>query len=86
MMLLAVLLFASALLSLRAGSYNTPVGELIKGVFGLSADGKINLVVQNNRLPRREPRSAPPWPLLSCIWAAAWGSLCSRLPALSRWR
>lgn len=121
LMLLAVLLFASALLSLRAGSYNTPVGELIKGVFGLSADGKINLVVQNNRLPRictailagaglglsgcilqailhnpwlphplwaypREPRSAPPWPLLSCIWAAAWGSLCSRLPALSRWR
>ena len=52
LMLLAVLLFASALLSLRAGSYNTPVGELIKGVFGLSADGKINLVVQNNRLPR----------------------------------
>lgn len=50
--LLAVLLAAAALLSLRAGSYNTPIGELIKGVFGLSADRKINLVVQNNRLPR----------------------------------
>lgn len=49
--LLAVLLGA-ALLSLRAGSYNTPVGELVKGIFGLAADKKVNIVVRANRLPR----------------------------------
>ena len=49
---LAVLLLAAVLLSLRAGSYETPVRELIKGIFGASADKKINLIVQNNRLPR----------------------------------
>lgn len=47
----ALLLFA-ILFSLRAGSYETPIGELIKGIFGQSSDRKINLVVQNNRLPR----------------------------------
>ena len=46
------LLLVTILLSLRSGSYDTPVGELIKSIFGLSADRKINLVVQNNRLPR----------------------------------
>ena len=46
------LLLVTILLSLRAGSYETPVGELLKGIFGMSADRKINLVVQNNRLPR----------------------------------
>jgi len=45
-------LIITILLSLRAGSYETPVNELIKGIFGLSSDRKINLVVQNNRLPR----------------------------------
>ena len=50
--LLTVFLLLSILLSLRAGSYNTPVTELIKGIFGKSADKKINLVVQNNRMPR----------------------------------
>lgn len=49
---LTVFLLLSILLSLRAGSYNTPVTELIKGIFGKSADKKINLVVQNNRMPR----------------------------------
>ena len=49
---LGVLLLVAVLLSLRAGSYNTPVVELIKGLFGKSADKKINLIVQNNRLPR----------------------------------
>ena len=49
---LAGLLLLSVLLSLRAGSYETPVTELVKGIFGLSADKKINLVVRNNRLPR----------------------------------
>ena len=49
--LLAVLLGA-VLLSLRAGSYNTPVGELIKGIFGAASDKKVNIVVRANRLPR----------------------------------
>ena len=49
---LTFFLLLSILLSLRAGSYNTPVTELIKGIFGKSADKKINLVVQNNRMPR----------------------------------
>lgn len=50
--ILGGVLLIAVLLSLRAGSYETPVGELIKGIFGLSADKKINLVVRNNRLPR----------------------------------
>ena len=50
--ILGVILLISILLSLCAGSYETPIGELIKGIFGLSTDTKINLVVQNNRLPR----------------------------------
>ena len=49
---LAVLLLAAMVLSLRAGSYETPVVELIKGIFGVSSDKKINLIIQNNRLPR----------------------------------
>ena len=49
---LLVMLAAAVLLSLRAGSYHTPVLELIKGIFGRAADSKVNLVVQNNRLPR----------------------------------
>ena len=52
LVLLTVFLLLSILLSLRAGSYNTPMTELIKGIFGKSADKKINLVVQNNRMPR----------------------------------
>ena len=49
---LSCVLLIAILLSLRAGSYETPVGELVKGLFGRSADRKINLVVRNNRLPR----------------------------------
>ncbi len=49
---LGIALLVTALLSLRSGSYDTPVSELIKGIFGLSADRKINIVVRNNRLPR----------------------------------
>lgn len=52
LVLLTLALLVAILLSLRAGSYNTPVGELVRGVFGKSADKKVNLVVQNNRLPR----------------------------------
>lgn len=46
------LLVIAFLLSLRAGSYDTPTLELVKGVFGRAADAKINLVVRGNRLPR----------------------------------
>lgn len=49
---LSGVLLVTILVSLRAGSYETPVGELIKGIFGISSDRKINLVVRNNRLPR----------------------------------
>ena len=46
------ILLAAVLLSLQAGSYEMPVGELLKGIFGMSVDKKVNLIVQNNRLPR----------------------------------
>lgn len=49
---LGCLLLCTIVLSLRAGSYETPIGELLKGIFGLSSDNKINIIVQNNRLPR----------------------------------
>lgn len=49
---LTLLLLAAFLLSLRAGSYDTPIAELIRGIFGRASDAKINLVVRSNRLPR----------------------------------
>ena len=52
LILLTAVLCGAFVLSVCSGSYDTPVGELLKGIFGLSADPKINLVVQNNRLPR----------------------------------
>lgn len=52
LIVLTVVLIGSFLLALCSGSYDTPIGELLKGVFGMSADRKINLVVQGNRLPR----------------------------------
>ena len=52
LVILSGVLVLTVLMSLRAGSYETPIGELIKGIFGLSSDRKINIVVQNNRLPR----------------------------------
>ncbi len=52
LVVLSGVLLMTILMSLRAGSYETPIGELVKGIFGLSSDKKINLVVQNNRLPR----------------------------------
>lgn len=50
--LLAAILALAFFLSLRAGSYNTPAAELIRGIFGRASDAKINLVIRNNRLPR----------------------------------
>ncbi len=52
LLILTAVLLGAVLLSLRAGSYDTPVRELLKAVFGKSQDKKINLVVRNNRLPR----------------------------------
>lgn len=49
---LLLVLIGAVLLSLRAGSYHTPMRELVKGIFGNASDKKINIVVQNNRLPR----------------------------------
>ena len=50
--ILAVVLVLTILLSLRAGSYETPVSELIRGIFGMARDENINRVVRSNRLPR----------------------------------
>ena len=52
LVILIAALLLIILLSLRAGSYETPMGELVKGIFGQSSDRKINIVVRNNRLPR----------------------------------
>ena len=50
--ILALALVVAILLSLRAGSYETPVSELIRGIFGAAHDENINRIVLNNRLPR----------------------------------
>ena len=50
--ILALALVVAILLSLRAGSYETPVSELIRGIFGTAHDENINRIVLNNRLPR----------------------------------
>ena len=52
LIILSGILLLTILLSLRAGSYETPIGELMKGIFGMATDRKINIVVRNNRLPR----------------------------------
>ena len=52
LVVLAVILLGAVLLSLCSGSYETPIVELVKGIFGMAADRRINLVVQNIRLPR----------------------------------
>jgi iron complex transport system permease protein len=49
---LLLLLMAAILLSLRVGSYDTPVAELIRAIAGKADDSKINIIVRNNRLPR----------------------------------
>ena len=50
--ILALALVVAILLSLRAGSYETHVSELIRGIFGAAHDENINRIVLNNRLPR----------------------------------
>ena len=49
---LGVVLLGAILLSLCSGSYETPIGELVKGIFGMASDRRVNLVVQSIRLPR----------------------------------
>lgn len=49
---LCVVLLLAALLSLRAGSYDTPVLELLKGIASRAEDSSVNIVVRNMRLPR----------------------------------
>ena len=70
LVILSGVLLLTILLSLRAGSYETPIGELIKGIFGMSADRKINIVVQITVCPVLLPRSLPvaAWalPVVSC--------------------
>ncbi|MBS6194959.1 MAG: iron ABC transporter permease [Clostridiales bacterium] len=52
LIVLGFILLLAVLLSLWAGSYDTPIGELVLGIFNRSADEKINVVVRNVRLPR----------------------------------
>ena len=49
---LSGLLLGAVLLSLHSGSYDTALVELVKGIFGQASDRRVNLVVQNIRLPR----------------------------------
>lgn len=50
--ILTAVLFMAVILSLWAGSYDTPLIQMIQGIFGIAEDEKINIVVQNVRLPR----------------------------------
>ena len=49
---LALTLIISGLIALGAGSYITDPADLIKAIFGQAEDPKINIIIQNNRLPR----------------------------------
>ena len=52
LMVLGLILVTAVLLSLWAGSYETPINELLRGVAGKASNPKINVVVRNVRLPR----------------------------------
>lgn len=66
LVLLTLALLIAVLLSLRAGSYNTPIGELIKGIFGKSADKKSILWYRTTAFPESVQRfwQVPGWALL----------------------
>ena len=51
-------LLIALVLSLRAGSYNTPIAELVKGIFGKAADDKINLVVPHGDIVQSNARQS----------------------------
>lgn len=52
LLLLLVMLFMISIIALQAGSYDVSFVEIIKGVFNQSDDAKVNLLIQQNRLPR----------------------------------
>lgn len=49
---LLIVLIITIVLSLCAGSYDTPLTEIVRGIFGKASDDKINIIIRNNRLPR----------------------------------
>ncbi|HIW21962.1 MAG TPA: iron ABC transporter permease [Candidatus Dorea intestinavium] len=49
---LLVVLFFVSFLGLRLGSYDMDLAEIIKGALGKATDQKVNLIIQNMRLPR----------------------------------
>ena len=60
LILLAAVLALAFFLSLRAGSYNTPAAELIRGIFGRAADNKINLcLLYTSRSPAASASARP---------------------------
>lgn len=50
--ILFAVLLGSILLSLWAGSYDTPIGELLRGILGRAENDTINVIVRKVRLPR----------------------------------
>ena len=52
LLVLAAALVCAVLVSLWCGSYETPLPELVRGVFGRAADKSVNTVVRSLRLPR----------------------------------
>lgn len=52
LLVLAVVLLVAVVLSLWSGSYDTPLTEMIRGIFGCASDERINIVVGSVRLPR----------------------------------
>lgn len=52
LLFLLVMLFMISIIALQAGSYDVSFVEIIKGVFNQSDDAKVNLLIQQNRLPR----------------------------------
>lgn len=52
LIILGAVLVATFLLSLKLGSYNTTLSELIKGIFGKADEEKVNILIRNVRLPR----------------------------------
>lgn len=52
LLILSAALAVSILISLGSGSFQMSAGQLLQGIFGLAEDNRVNLVVQNNRLPR----------------------------------
>lgn len=49
---MSLLLTVAVLFALAKGSYEISVSQVLQGIFGMAEDPKINLVIQNNRLPR----------------------------------